>query len=62
MSNKCNICGRDYELGGRTIKGLNFCSRSCRKIFDGRVVIIYQEEHARMVERVKERVKKECTV
>ena len=59
MSNKCNVCGGDYELGGRTIKGVNFCSMSCRRILNGKVSAIQREEYQRMVATVEARIKKE---
>lgn len=59
---RCNICGRDYDLGGRAIGGVNFCGNSCKMIYDGRIRIIYSEEFQKMMQAVRERVKKECTV
>lgn len=60
--NKCNICGREYELGGRTISGVNFCSASCISIYDGRVQAIWREEYGHMVAIIARRIKKEVTV
>lgn len=44
MIHKCCICGRDYELGGRTIKSRDFCSASCRKIFELRVMAVIVQD------------------